>query len=162
MDAAFVKGSYPRHSFPHSFSGFTAGAARLAQRQSAVTTNAALGTAIGSLVPTRRNVWVYAYAPHGHAVGATADVLLVLQAAKTDGKRVEITVTGQLDLTRDRQHRWRVFGFDLRQGTAAPGTYAATKARQRHRAQLRARRLHRQHQHRHHRHHRHHHSGGTR
>lgn len=122
---AFVDGDYPREDFARGFAGFTAGAARQAQRQEAVTTNAALGSDLVEVVPTRRLVRLSVFAPHRRAAGATADVSLVLVGLRQDQSQVEVAVTGQLFLTKDSG--WRVFGFDVRRSVGAVGAYARSK-----------------------------------
>lgn len=121
LDGGFVAGAYPRDDFSAAFTRFTPGAARLAGRQQRITTNAALGPDLVQLVPTRRAVGFSIFAPHRRAAGATADVRLVLLGIRADRSEVEVGVSGQLYLTREKG--WRVFGLNLQRTVGAPGTH---------------------------------------
>lgn len=123
LDAGFVAGSYPRTAFPDAYARFTPQAAKLAQQQAAVTSNAVLGPELVDVTATHRSVRVYAFSPAGRPAGATAVVTLVLLGTRSDGSHLELTVTGDLDLTPGRSG-WQVFGFDLQRSVGAPGTYA--------------------------------------
>ena len=67
----------------------------------------------------KRTVSVTAFAPKGSAVGATADVALVLQGVAESGRRSRLSVTGELHLTRV-DGNWRIFGYDLQRSVHAP------------------------------------------
>ena len=98
-----------------------------------LTTSADVGADLVDVVPTLRTVQLRAYAPHGHAVGATASVELVLLGLRAGGERVEVAVTGDLYLTRPGAGPWRVFGYDLQRSVGPPGGYARAQRRDRQR-----------------------------
>lgn len=96
------------------FPGFTKGAAKLAQRNAGIMTNAHLVKDGDTVVATRRVVTVDALAARRKPAGVTAKVLLVL---KTDGKKDRrVTVRGTLELVRDKDG-WKVFAYRM---TATP------------------------------------------
>lgn len=132
MTGGFLGGEQPRRDFSAAFAAYTPGAAAQARRQRAITTNQRLGPQLTEVVPTGRVVDVSALAVGGRPVGASAQVLLVLVGARTDGTQIELTVRGELDLTPTAQG-WRVFGFDLARSTGAPGAFAASLKRVRER-----------------------------
>ncbi len=113
LDAAYVGGEYPRSKFGDAYPGFTKGAAALAGRQPALTSNRTIGGRADSVTATRRVVRVDVLAPRGKVAAATAHVNLVI---KITGK-VKRTdqVRGRLVLTK-ANGRWRVFGFDIERG----------------------------------------------
>lgn len=124
FNGGFLSGDYPRSSFTGYDAAFTPGAAKLAKRDSSVTTNAQLGSQWVQLVPTRQVVRLYVFAPGHRASGATARVELVMVGADEGGSASELAVTGQLYLTKTKAG-WRIFGFDLQRAVGAPGAYVA-------------------------------------
>jgi len=118
IDRAFVAVDYPASEFDGAFATFTRGAAVQARRDSWLTTNQTLGDRLVDAVPVKRTVSVTAFAPKGSAVGATADVALVLQGVAESGQRSKLSVTGELHLTRV-DGRWRIFGYDLQRSVHA-------------------------------------------
>jgi hypothetical protein len=124
MEGGFTGQSHPRTDYSRAFATYTPRAAGLARRQRAVTTNALLGPELVELVPTRRLARVSVLAAGGRAVGASAEVLLVLVGARADRSQVELVVRGELELT-PVPGGWKVFGFDLARSVGAPGTYTA-------------------------------------
>lgn len=113
LDRAYVAGDYPRDDFADAFRGFTGDAARLAERQGGLMSNAALGERVEGVTATRRVVEVDLLAPRGRPAGATAHVNLVLELVG-EVERTE-QVRGRLLLT-PRGDGWRVFGFDVERG----------------------------------------------
>lgn len=128
LDRGFVEVAYPSRRFDGAFADFTPGAAALARRQASLTTNRSLGTRLVDVVATRRVVRVTAFAPRGTAVGATADVTLVLQGVGEAGRRNETVVLAELSLTRTNG-RWKVFGYDVQRSVGPPGTFAEANRR---------------------------------
>jgi len=126
LDGGFVRPAYPTRRFDGAFADFTPGAAALARRQPRLTTNRALGPRLVAAVPTRRVVRVTAFAPRGAAVGATADVTLVLRGLGAGGRSTETVVRAQLSLTRTRG-AWKVFAYDVQRSVGAPGSFAAAR-----------------------------------
>ena len=132
FNGGFLSGDYPRSSFTGYHAAFTPGAAKLAKRDSSVTTNAQLGSQWVQVVPTRQVVRLYVFAPGHRASGATARVELVMVGADEGGSASELAVTGQLYLTKTKAG-WRIFGFDLQRAVGAPGAYVAHLRAQQHR-----------------------------
>jgi hypothetical protein len=128
MEGGFGAQDGPDH--PQAYARYTPRAGDLARRQRAVTTNAALGPELVEVVPTRRVAEVSVLAAGGRAVGASADVLLVLVGAREDGSQTELVVRGRLRLT-PTSDGWKVFGFDLTRSVGAPGTHARSVRGQR-------------------------------
>lgn len=130
---AWMEGGFGEQGAPdytQAYASYTPRAGDLARRQRAVTTNAALGPELVEVVPTRRVAEVSVLAAGGRAVGADAEVLLVLIGARDDGSQTELVVRGRLRLT-PTPDGWKVFGFDLTRSVGAPGTYAESVRRQR-------------------------------
>jgi hypothetical protein len=113
-----------------AFAAYTPGAAALAREQATVTTTANLDPELVEVVPTRRSAKVAVLAAGGGAVGASADVLLVVVGAAADGTSLELVVRADLQLTPTAKG-WKVFGFELARNQGAPGSYAAAVRRQR-------------------------------
>jgi hypothetical protein len=113
LDAAYVVGKYPRSKFGDAYPGFTKGAAALAGRQAALTSNRTISGRVDTVTATRRVVRVDLLAARGEAAGATAHVNLVIKLAGKV-KRTD-QVRGRLVLTRSKG-KWQVFGFDIERG----------------------------------------------
>lgn len=113
LDAAYVGGDYPRSDFGRAFAGFTDDAARLATRQAALMSNAAVGKDVDEVTATRRVIRVDLLAPKGEPAGATAHVNLVIDLTgdvdRTDQVRGRVVLTPV-------KNGWRVFGFDIERG----------------------------------------------
>lgn len=124
INRAFVAADYPTSEFDHAFSTFTRGAAAQARRDSWLTTNQTLGDRLVDAVPVQRTVWITAFAPKGSAVGATAEVALVLHGLGESGRRSKLSVTGELHLSRF-DGSWRIFGYDLQRSVRAAGSQGA-------------------------------------
>ncbi len=99
-------------SHAKAFAGWTRDAARLARRDSDVTTSATLAADLSGLVIETSRVHLYIYARGGVTGGATARVRLRLVGERQDGSSASYIVAGRLYLTRDRG-TWRIFGYDL-------------------------------------------------
>lgn len=112
IDAAYVGGDYPRDDFGGSFSVFTQDAAALAEKQSGVMSNAAIGEDIDTVEATKRIVKVDVLAAEGRPVGVTARLRLVMEIDGGDRKE---QVRGRLVLTKAASG-WQVFGFDVTRG----------------------------------------------
>jgi hypothetical protein len=128
---AWMEGGFGEQSAPdyaQAYATYTPRAGDLARQQRAVTTNAELGPDLVEVVPTRRVADVSVLAAGGRAVGANAEVLLVLVGARADSSQTELVVRGELRLT-PTLDGWRIFGFDLTRSVGAPGTYARSVRR---------------------------------
>ena len=130
---AWMEGGFGEQSAPdyaQAYATYTPRAGDLARQQRVVTTNAELGPDLVEAVPTRRVADVSVLAAGGRAVGANAEVLLVLVGARADGSQTELVVRGRLRLT-PTSDGWKVFGFDLTRSVGAPGTHARSVRGQR-------------------------------
>jgi hypothetical protein len=114
VDAAFLRGDYPRSDFADAFGSFTSGAARLARRDQALLTNRTLGPTTRSVRATRRTAYLSVLAPRRAVAGVTAAVDLVLVVDRGTRADQRVRVQGRLLLTRDTRGRWRIFGYDVR------------------------------------------------
>ena len=113
VDAAFLKGDYPRSDFSGSFGSFTAGAARDARRDQGLLTNRQLGPTTESVRATRRTAYLSVLAPYKVAAGVTAKVDLVFVVDRGDQPAQQVRLGGRLLLTRDKSGGWSIFGYDL-------------------------------------------------
>ncbi len=120
LTRGFIAPDYPTRHFGGAFRSFTPDARRDARRQPGLTTNAVLGPSVVDAVPVRRLVLVSALAPAGRAVGATADVSLVLRGLRRSGRRTDLRLDGQVFLTHVGG-RWRIFGYDLQRSLRPTG-----------------------------------------
>lgn len=121
FDAAYVGGDYPRTDFADAWPGFTPGAARLAARDQALTSNAAIGPQIDGVDVTTEAVEVdLVGAPGtGELVGATARFRLVFA---TSGDLVQTEeVGGRLSLA-PIAGGWQILAYDLHRGVVTEGT----------------------------------------
>lgn len=116
FDGAFVGVDYPRASYPHAFSAFTAQARHDAVQQKNLMTTGALGSHIGGVTTLQRKVSLDVLAPKGDPAAVTARV--VLRFRTTGHPRKKVTVTGRLFLTRGGGGAWRIFGYDVAKGTS--------------------------------------------
>lgn len=118
LDAAYVRGDYPRQSFADAFPGFTKGAAGLARKQRRVMSNATVAARVEGVEVKKRTLAIDVLAPRGKPAGATARVVLTMkfsgQVRRTD------RVRGRLLLTPVRKG-WKVFGFDVRRKAVRSG-----------------------------------------
>jgi hypothetical protein len=112
-EAAYLRGSYPRSSFPSAFPGFTDAAETRARGDKALLTNQTSGPRIDSVTARKRTVVVDILATRGQARTVTAHVLLAFDT--TGSKTGTTTVRGRLFLTRKRG-AWRIFGYDIAKG----------------------------------------------
>ena len=114
VDAAFLKGEYPRADFSDSFGAFTPGAARQARHELQLLTNKGLGPTTESVRATRRTAYLSVLAPYKVAAGVTAKVNLVLVVDRGDQPAQRVHIGGRLLLTRNkRAGDWSIFGYDL-------------------------------------------------
>ena len=113
LEAGFIGGDYPRSDFASAYKHFTAGAARSAKRDRAVLTNVSLGPDLVDVAARRRAVKLSVLAAHRRPQGASARVYLRLAGVRRDGSVVNLSVSGDLYLTRTDSDRWKIFGFDL-------------------------------------------------
>jgi hypothetical protein len=121
VDAAFLRGGYPRSDFGGAFGSFTSGAARLARRDQVLLTNRALGATTRSVHATRRTAYLSVLAPHRAVAGVTAAVDLVLVVDRGERPAQRVQVKGRLLLTRDERGAWRIFGYDVRRTQTPAG-----------------------------------------
>jgi hypothetical protein len=116
FDAAYVGGDYPRNDFADSWPGFTTGAKADAKSDKALMSNQDIGSRISAVEATTRKVAVDVLAVKGHAVGATARVVLKFS---TEGEAErDVEVRGRLFLTHTPDG-WRIFGYDVTKGAQA-------------------------------------------
>lgn len=116
LEAAYFhqrSGSGYRGSFP----GFTHGARRLALGDTRVASDRALAGAT-EVTPKGAVAFLSVVAKNGHPVGATARLMVKMAVEQGDATRWK-QVTGRLLLT-PGAHQWRIFGYDLAMGAAAP------------------------------------------
>ena len=113
MKAAYLGGDAP--DLEVAFADFTADAAQLATKQSAITSNAGFAEA-GDVNGGRGRVAVDVLAPRGKVAGATARVRVVLDIE--GDAATEVQIDGSLFLTKTKGS-WEVFGFDLNRGQKA-------------------------------------------
>jgi hypothetical protein len=113
VDAAFLRGAYPRASFADAFATFTAGAARQARRDVTLLTNKQLGPSTESVRAVRRTAYLAVLAPFDVAAGVTAKVHLDLVVERSAAPPERLRMKGRLLLTRDRDGGWRIFGYDV-------------------------------------------------
>ena len=111
FEAAFLAGDYPRANFGRSFPGFTRGAADDAQRDASLMTNKDIGSDVESVIAQAKLVEVDLLAADRRAAGATARFTLVFKTAGDYAKQV--SVKGQLFLTKGNEGKWRVFGYKV-------------------------------------------------
>jgi hypothetical protein len=116
IDAAYVGGDYPRSDFSDAFAIFTKDAARLAERDRGLMSNAKVGDRVDSVTATTRKLRIDVLAHKGTAAGVTGRFVLVLEldgeARRTD------RIVGSLFLTFTNK-KWRVFGYEVKRGRAA-------------------------------------------
>ncbi len=116
LDAAYVAGTYPRSDFGDAWSVFTAKAAADAKADRDLMTNADIGSKIGAVETTKRDVIVDLLAVKGRPQAATARVELRF---KTSGDvQRKVVVRGRLYLTQGPDG-WQVFGYDIAKGRGA-------------------------------------------
>ncbi len=118
IKGGFLGGDYPRHGFSDAFTAWTPSAARLARRDSDVTTNAALGGDLVDVVADHQRAKLFVFAIDGRTGGATANVSLRLTGERADGRPLHLVVSGQLYLTRHKE-TWSIFGYDLHRSVGA-------------------------------------------
>ena len=111
FEAAYLSGDYPRKDFAQAFPGFTKGAADDAKRDAALMTNKDIGGDIDSVSAEIKEVAVDLLAADRKAAGATARFTLVFKTAGNYAKQV--SVKGQLFLTKGDDGKWRVFGYKV-------------------------------------------------
>ncbi len=110
FDAAYVGGDYPRTNFSDAWAGFTDGAAARARRDKALLSNHDIGAETTAVEATTRKVTVDVLAVRGHAVGATARVVLKFSTEGDTPRQVEVRGRLYLSPTPDG---WRIFGYDV-------------------------------------------------
>jgi outer membrane murein-binding lipoprotein Lpp len=111
FDAAYLSGDYPRKDFTQAFPGFTKGAAHDAKQDAALMTNKEIGADMDSVSAEVKEVDVDLLAAHRKAAGATARFTLVFKTAGSYANQV--SVKGQLFLTKGDDGKWRVFGYKV-------------------------------------------------
>lgn len=118
LAAAYVEGDWPRTDFSDAWPGFTAGAAKLARQDKALTSNAGIGAEIDGVDVEVAKVSVDLLGVKGKAQGATARFRLVFTTSGDLERRVE--VGGRANLTRV-DGTWRIFAYDIHRGATATG-----------------------------------------
>ncbi|WP_109508318.1 hypothetical protein [Nocardioides speluncae] len=114
FEAAYLAGSYPRRDFGAAFPGFTAGAARQAKGDRKFMSNAGIGTRIDGAEARAKVVRVDVLAGNKLPAAVTARFRLVFRTSGEYQRR--ITIDGRLFLTRGKERRWRIFGYDVTKG----------------------------------------------
>jgi hypothetical protein len=115
FDAAYVGGDWPRSDFDQAYPHFSAGAARDAERDAGLMSNARYGKQLDSVEATKRRLRIDVLAVHHRAVGVTARFVLGMNLAG-EVNRAE-RVAGSLFLTW-QDGGWKVFGYDVQRGKA--------------------------------------------
>jgi hypothetical protein len=112
--SGYVEAAYlhqrPSSGYRGSFPGFTKGARALALKDTGIVSDRSFAGA-EEVQPRSGVAYLSVVAPDGHPVGATARVSVDLSVADSRRTR-QVTVSGRLLLT-PRNHRWRIFGYDL-------------------------------------------------
>jgi len=111
FEAAYVGGDYPRSNFKDAFPGFTPGAAEDAKKDAALMTNREIGADVESVAADLKQVTVDLLAADRKAAGATARFTLVFTTTGDYAK--EVSVKGRLFLTKGKEGKWRVFGYNV-------------------------------------------------
>jgi hypothetical protein len=109
--AAYVGGKWPRTDFTKAFPCFTKGAGADAQKDGALTTYKTIGGHVSAVTAQIRKIDVDLLAAYGHAAGATARFTLAFKTTGDFAKQV--TVQGQVFLTKGKEGNWRVFGYNV-------------------------------------------------
>ncbi|NYG60565.1 hypothetical protein BJ980_003488 [Nocardioides daedukensis] len=110
IEAAYLKGPWPRTDFKKAWPRFSSGLKAKARAEQSVTSNASIGSRIDGVRVEKRRVAVDVLAVRTYPAGATARVDLVFVTSGEVRQRVH--VKGELHLT-PIGSRWQVFGYDL-------------------------------------------------
>jgi hypothetical protein len=114
VDAAFLRGDYPRTRFATSFRSFTGGAAHDARHDLGLLTNRPYGASTTSVRATHRTAYLSVLAPKDHPAGVTAAVNLVFLVDRGDRPSQAVHLKGRLLLTHGKDGgRWSIFGYHL-------------------------------------------------
>jgi hypothetical protein len=113
VDAAFLRGDYPRSDFGDAFGSFTTGAAHDARGDQALLTNRPLGGSTTSVTATHRTAYLSVLAPRQHPAGLTAAVDLTFVVDRGDQQAQQVHLKGRLLMTHAKNGRWSIFGYDL-------------------------------------------------
>lgn len=114
VDAAFLRGGYPRTRFASSFRPFTGGAAHDARHDLSLLTNRPYGASTTSVRATHRTAYLSVLAPEDHPAGVTAAVSLVFLVDRGDRPSQAVHLKGRLLLTHGKDGgRWSIFGYHL-------------------------------------------------
>jgi hypothetical protein len=111
FESAYIGGEFPRTDFTDAFPGFLPGAAKDAVKDAALMTNEMIGGDIDRVTADLKQVKVDVLAADDRAAGATARFTLVFTTTGSYAKQVSIR--GQLFLTRNGKKGWQVFGYDV-------------------------------------------------
>jgi hypothetical protein len=110
VDAAYLS------SGGDAYAGFIKDAARLAKKDRAQMSNAALGDRVDSVTAKTRKLSIDVLADRGRPAGVTGRFVLVL---KLDGQTTRTDrIAGRLFLRRGHGG-WKVFGYEVKRGTVA-------------------------------------------
>lgn len=113
---SWVDAAYVADDASEAFSVFTKDAARLAQRDEALMSNAGLRDRVDSVTAASRKLTIDVLAAKGRPVGVTGRFVLVLEMAG-DVQRTD-RIAGRL-LMRYLEDGWHVFGYDVKRGRVA-------------------------------------------
>ena len=111
FEAAYLGGAYPRANFAEAFPGFSKGARQRARRDQPLTTNTVLGPRTEEVTAIEKLVTVDLFSPQQRPSGATAWLRLVYETSGQESHTVR--VTGRLLMTRMKNGRWQIFGYDV-------------------------------------------------
>jgi hypothetical protein len=109
LEAAYL-GDIPGAGLRADFPGFTAGAAKLAEKDRAVLSRAGFRDA-ERVTSGKAVAYVAVVAAHRRPAGATARISVPLEVV-SGGRTDKATVSGRLLLT-PTSHGWRIFGYHL-------------------------------------------------
>jgi hypothetical protein len=113
VDAAFLRGDYPRSDFGNAFGSFTSGAAHDARGDQALLTNRPLGGSTTAVRATHRTAYLSVLAPKQRPAGVTAAVDLTFVVDRGDKQAQQVHLKGRLLMTHAKSGRWSIFGYDL-------------------------------------------------
>lgn len=114
FEAAYLAGAYPRRDFSNAFPSFTVGAARQAKADHKFMSNAGIGNRIDGADARAKVVRVDVLAGNKLPAAVTARFRLVYRTSGDYERR--ITIDGRLFLTRGKERKWRIFGYDVTKG----------------------------------------------
>ena len=113
IDAGFVNGPWPREAYGDAFVPFGRDITATAHKDADLLTLQSVGGSFVQVVPERRQVGVSVTGVRGRVVGATARVNVRVLGLSRAGQRTEVSVRGDVYLTKVQSHGWKIFGYRL-------------------------------------------------